>query len=108
MIGVAPQAQDPLRPGHPGPGRPELPQVRARAGDAIQQSLADGIDYAVAHGAKVISMSIGYGAPSGTVREALLKAYHGVVVVASAGIPAQPARATTARRRSPTPPTTPA
>ena len=52
----------------------------------IQQSLADGIDYAVGHGAKVISMSIGYGAPSGTVREALLKAYQaGVVVVASAG-----------------------
>ena len=52
----------------------------------IQQSLADGIDYAVGHGAKVISMSIGYSAPSGTVREALLKAYQaGVVVVASAG-----------------------
>jgi subtilisin family serine protease len=52
----------------------------------IQQSLADGIDYAVAHGAKVISMSIGYSAPSGAVREALLKAYQaGVVVVASAG-----------------------
>jgi subtilisin family serine protease len=52
----------------------------------IQQSLADGIDYAVRHGAKVISMSIGYSAPSGTVREALLTAYHaGVVVVASAG-----------------------
>jgi type VII secretion-associated serine protease mycosin len=52
----------------------------------IQQSLADGINYAVGHGVKVISMSIGYSAPSGTVREALLKAYQaGVVVVASAG-----------------------
>ena len=38
------------------------------------------------HGAPVISMSIGYSAPSGTVREALEQAYdHGVVVVASAG-----------------------
>jgi subtilisin family serine protease len=52
----------------------------------IQQSLAHGIDYAVRHGAKVISMSIGYSAPSGAVREALLNASaHGVVVIASAG-----------------------
>ena len=76
----------------------------------IQQSLADGIDYAIGHGVKVISMSIGYSAPSGTVREALLKAYQaGVVVVASAGNSAsRPARAATARRRFPTRPTTPA
>jgi subtilisin family serine protease len=52
----------------------------------IQQSLADGIDYAVRHGAKVISMSIGYGAPSSVVEGALLNANaHGVVVIASAG-----------------------
>lgn len=52
----------------------------------IQQSLASGIDYAVRHGATVISMSIGYNAPSGPVKEALQLAYsHGVVVVASAG-----------------------
>jgi type VII secretion-associated serine protease mycosin len=52
----------------------------------IQQSLADGIKYAVTHGAKVISMSIGYGSPSGTVRAELQDAYdHGVVVIASAG-----------------------
>ncbi len=52
----------------------------------IQQSLANGIRFAVQHGAKVISMSIGYGAPSATVRQALQYAYsHGVVVVASAG-----------------------
>jgi subtilisin family serine protease len=52
----------------------------------IQQSLADGIKYAVTHGAKVISMSIGYSSPSRTVRAELQDAYdHGVVVLASAG-----------------------
>ena len=52
----------------------------------IQNSLAEGIDYAVRHGAKVISMSIGYSAPNGAVKQALAGAYsRGVVVVASAG-----------------------
>ena len=52
----------------------------------IQNSLAQGIDYAVSHGAKVISMSIGYSAPNGAVKQALASAYaRGVVVVASAG-----------------------
>jgi type VII secretion-associated serine protease mycosin len=52
----------------------------------IQDSLARGIEYAVRHGAGVISMSIGYSAPNGAVRQALQEAFsRGVVVVASAG-----------------------
>jgi hypothetical protein len=51
-----------------------------------QQELARGIRYAVRRGAGVISMSLGYGAPSRVVRAALQDAYtHNVVVVASSG-----------------------
>jgi len=60
----------------------------------IENSLARGIDYAVQHGAKVISMSIGYSAPNGAVRQALQQAFsRGVVVVASAGNSGAPAGA---------------
>ena len=58
----------------------------------VQGSLASGIDYAVQHGAKVISMSIGYSAPNGAVKQALQDAFsRGVVVVASAGNSGAPA-----------------
>ena len=49
----------------------------------MQRSLASAIGYATAHGASVISMSLGYGSPSALVRSALQKALnHGIVVVA--------------------------
>jgi len=52
----------------------------------IQNELARAITYAVAHGAGVISMSLGYGLQSLVVRSALTYALnHGVVVVASSG-----------------------
>jgi Subtilase family len=51
-----------------------------------QQELADAIRYAVRHHVGVISMSLGYGAPSRPVRAALQDAYaHNIVVVASSG-----------------------
>jgi type VII secretion-associated serine protease mycosin len=51
-----------------------------------QRELATAIRYAVDHQAKVISMSLGYNAPSLTVRSALQYAMtHNVVVVASSG-----------------------
>jgi hypothetical protein len=51
-----------------------------------QQELAEGITDAVSGGASVISMSLGYVAPSRAVRLALQSAYaHNVVVVASSG-----------------------
>jgi subtilisin family serine protease len=52
----------------------------------IQHELANGIQQAVAEHAQVISMSIGYSAPSAEVRKAIQFAYSsGVVLVASAG-----------------------
>jgi subtilisin family serine protease len=54
--------------------------------DEVQRSLASAIRYAVRAHAAVISMSIGYSAPSTVVRAALQYANdHGTVVVASSG-----------------------
>jgi subtilisin family serine protease len=86
VIGIAPQARILSIRVIPDRGDPSYNQYEREQETRIQQSLADGITYAVTHGAQVISMSIGYSAQSGTVRQALKQAFdHGVVVVASAG-----------------------
>ncbi len=86
VIGVAPQARILSIRVIPDRADPHYKRYEREPETFIQQSLARGIDYAVAHGARVISMSIGYSAPSAAVRRALQAAYdHGVVVVASAG-----------------------
>jgi type VII secretion-associated serine protease mycosin len=86
VIGIAPEARILSIRVIPDRADPHYRQYERERETVIQQSLADGIRYAVAHGAKVISMSIGYSAQSGTVRAELQDAYdHGVVVIASAG-----------------------
>ena len=65
---------------------PGYNQYQQESDSRVQRSLASAISYATAHGASVISMSLGYGSPSAVVRSALQKALgHGVVVVASSG-----------------------
>jgi subtilisin family serine protease len=86
IIGVAPAATilsirvipDTTDPGYKKyDGEPE---------SMIQDELADGIMEAISRHAQVISMSIGYSAPSAAVRAALQDAYSkGIVLVASSG-----------------------
>ncbi|MDX6390136.1 MAG: hypothetical protein QOJ73_1199 [Streptosporangiaceae bacterium] len=65
---------------------PGYNQYQQESDSRVQRSLASAIGYATAHGASVISMSLGYGSPSALVRSALQKALnHGIVVVASSG-----------------------
>jgi len=86
VIGIAPQSRILSIRVIPDRTDPHYGAYTREQESTIQKSLAGGIDYAVRHGAKVISMSIGYGAPSAAVEAALLNANaRGVVVIASAG-----------------------
>jgi subtilisin family serine protease len=86
VIGIAPEARILSIRVIPDRGDPHYRKYEREPETLIQQSLADGIRYAITHGAQVISMSIGYSTQSGVVREELQQAYdRGVVVIASAG-----------------------
>ena len=86
IVGVAPEARILSVRVIPDRNDPGYSNYEREQEDRVQDSLAEGIRYAVDHGADVISMSIGYGSPSAAVRSALQYAYgHGVAVVASSG-----------------------
>jgi type VII secretion-associated serine protease mycosin len=92
VIGIAPRSKILSIRVIPDRTDPHYSRYEHEQEPSIQESLARGIEYAVQHGAKVISMSIGYSAPNGAVRQALQDAFsHGVVVVASAGNSGAPA-----------------
>jgi len=84
MLGVAPQAHilsirvilDDTEPGF----------AVYNGNAAFDDAIANGINYAVAHGASVINMSLGSSDASRSMREAIANAVaHGVVIVAAAG-----------------------
>ena len=86
VVGIAPRSRILSIRVIPDRADPHYGRYSHEQEPSIQESLASGIDYAVRHGAKVISMSIGYSAPNGAVKQALQDAFsRGVVVVASAG-----------------------
>ena len=86
ITGIAPAAHILSIRVIPDKGDPGYQAYNNEPEEHIQDELADGIRYAVKAHAKVISMSIGYSAPSGVVRAAIQYAYsHGVVLVASSG-----------------------
>jgi subtilisin family serine protease len=86
IVGVAPEARILSVRVIPDQNDPGYLSYEREQEDRVQDSLAQGIRYAVDHGAGVISMSIGYSSPSASVRSALQYAYgHGVAVVASSG-----------------------
>ena len=86
IMGIAPQAKILSIRVIPDKGDPGYQRYNAEPEQTIQDELATGIRTAVKRGAQVISMSIGYSAPSGVVRDAIDYAYsRGVVLVASSG-----------------------
>jgi type VII secretion-associated serine protease mycosin len=86
IMGIAPEAKILSIRVIPDKGDPGYQKYNDEPEQTIQDELANGIRTAVKDGAQVISMSIGYSAPSGVVRDAINYAYqHGVVLVASSG-----------------------
>jgi hypothetical protein len=86
VMGIAPEAKVLSIRVIPDKGDPGYQAYNNELEGRIQGELADGIMTAVKDHAQVISMSIGYSAPSGVVRNAIAYAYkHGTVLVASSG-----------------------
>jgi hypothetical protein len=86
IMGIAPEAKVLSIRVIPDKGDPRYQDYNNESESRIQNELADGIMTAVKDHAQVISMSIGYSAPSGVVRNAITYAYeHGTVLVASSG-----------------------
>jgi hypothetical protein len=86
IMGIAPEAKILSIRVIPDKGDPGYQAYNDEPEERIQDELADGIMTAVKDHAQVISMSIGYSAPSGAVRAAIMYAYeHGTVLVASSG-----------------------
>lgn len=86
IMGIAPQAKILSIRVIPDKGDPGYRKYNQEPEETIQDELATGIRTAVKDGAQVISMSIGYSAPSGVVRAAIDYAHsRGAVLVASSG-----------------------
>ena len=85
-MGIAPEAKVLSIRVIPDKGDPGYRAYNNEPEQTIQDELANGIMTAVKDHAQVISMSIGYSAPSSVVRSAITYAYqHGTVLVASSG-----------------------
>src|SRR5579875_3508161 len=86
ILGIAPESRILSVRVMPDGDDPGHARYESESASRIQHSLADGIRYAVNHGAQVISMSIGYAVPSAVVRSAIQYANsRGVVVLSSPG-----------------------
>jgi type VII secretion-associated serine protease mycosin len=86
IIGVAPESQILSIRVVTDQGDPGFRHYEHERDASVQRALARAIRYAISHRSQVISMSLGYGAPSLPVREALQRALDkGIVVVASSG-----------------------
>ncbi len=86
IVGIAPQSRVLSIRVVTDQGDPNFHRYEQESNSQVQKALATAIMDATNRGASVISMSLGYGAPSRAVRQALQYALgRGVVVVASSG-----------------------